>query len=106
MSMQTAIRDARHQSSNSKTNASQRTSVNLTPEAVEIVQRYKNANGISVSAAVNQLILRSEPKPSYLKEVNGLLVLDIPYSGKPITLEDVKQAEDDMDREMYERSLL
>jgi hypothetical protein len=103
MGRQSAIRDVRHQSSKPKVSASQRTSVNLSPETIEIVQRYKDAKGISVSAAVNQLIQRSEPKPSRLKLVDGFLVLDVPYSGKPITLEDVKRAEDDMDREMLQR---
>jgi hypothetical protein len=105
MGMQTTVRDLRHKSSRSQASTSHRTSVNLTPEAVEIVQRYKDAKGISVSAAVNQLIQRSEPKPSRLKSVDGFLVLDIPYSGKPITLEDVKQAEDEMELESFERSL-
>lgn len=84
--------------------ASQRTSVSLTPEAVEILERYKEARGISASAAVNEMILRSEPRPSRLIEVNGFLVLDMPYEGKKITLEDVKRAEDEMDIEHYRRT--
>ena len=104
MSTQATIRETGRAREGSKV-ANQRTSVSLTPEAVEILERYKNAKGISASAAVNDLILSSEPKPSRLKEVNGFLVLDIPYTGKMITLEDVKRTQDEMDLEDYRRSL-
>ncbi len=66
----------------------------------------KNASGKSTSAAVNQIILRAEPKPSRLKNVNGFLVLDQPFRRVKVTLEDVKSAEDQMDREMVERLLV
>ena len=48
-----------------------RTTVTLSPESQEIVGRFKSANGTSTSAAIDQIIQRSEPKPSRLKEVNG-----------------------------------
>ncbi len=81
---------------------SRRTTVTLSPESQEIVERFRGANGSSVSAAIDEIIQRSEPRPSRLSEVNGFLVLDLPAGDRHFTLEDIKQAEDDMDREYVE----
>ena len=85
--------------------APRRTTVTLSPETLEIVERFRSASGTSASAAINRIIQRSEPKPSRLKNVNGFLVLDMPADRQAVhfTLEDVKQAEDEMDREYVER---
>lgn len=86
-----------------------RTSVTLSPESREIVERFRSANGTSTSAAIDQIIQQSEPKPSRLKEVNGFMVLSTPpknpEDGRYFTLEDIKRAEDEMDREYVERGL-
>jgi len=88
-------------------NASRRTTITLSPEAQEIVERFKSANGTSTSAAIDQIIQRSEPRPSRLKNVNGFLVLsnppDNPKDVRHVTLQDIKRAEDKMDREYVER---
>jgi hypothetical protein len=84
-----------------------RTTITLSHESQEIVERFKSATGTSASAAIDQIIRRSEPKPSRLKKVNGFLVLDLP-DGRPkvrVTVEDIKRAEDEMDRESVERSM-
>jgi hypothetical protein len=85
--------------------AARRTTVTLSPETLEIVERFQNASGTSTSAAINRIIQRSEPKPSRLKEVNGFLVLDVPADRQAVhfTLEAIKNAEDEMDREYVER---
>jgi len=88
-----------------KKSVARRTTVALSHEALEIVERFKSACGVSTSAAIDQIIQRSEPKPSRLKEVNGFLVLDVPADRNTVhfTLEDIKQIEDEMDREYVER---
>jgi hypothetical protein len=88
-----------------KKSAAHRTTVALSPESLEIVERFKSACGVSTSAAIDQIIQRSEPKPSRLKEVNGFLVLDVPDDRKTVhfTLEDIKRIEDEMDCEYVER---
>jgi hypothetical protein len=87
--------------------APRRTTITLSPETLEIVERFRSASGTSTSAAINRIIQRSEPKPSRLKEnVNGFLVLDVPFRHVNVTLEDVKRAEDEMDREYVERTFL
>jgi hypothetical protein len=85
--------------------APRRTTVALSPRAQEIVERFRSASGASTSAAIDQIIQRSEPKPSRLKVSDiGLLVLDVPArEGLHFTLEEIKQAEDDMDRDYVER---
>lgn len=87
--------------------APRRTTVTLSPETLEIVERFRSASGTSASAAINRIIQRSEPKPSRLKNVNGFLVLDVPGDRQTVhfTLEDLKQAEDEMDREYIEKFL-
>lgn len=71
------------------------------------MELFKSANGASTSAAIDQIIQRSEPRPSRLKNVNGFLVLsdppDNPKDVQHVTLEDIKRAEDEMDREYVER---
>jgi hypothetical protein len=99
-----ASRRGRVASARRQTIASRRTTITLSPEAHEIVARFKSANGTSTSAAINRIIRRSEPKPSRLKEnVNGFLVLDVPFRRVNVTLEDVKRAEDEMDLEYVEK---
>jgi len=85
--------------------AARRTTITLSPASQETLERFKSATGTSTSAAIDRIIQRSEPKPSRLKEVNGFLVLDLP-ARRPtahFTLEDVKRAEDEMDRENVDR---
>src|ERR1039458_8341721 len=94
--------NSRHERPEKKA-APRRTTVALSPRAQEIVERFKSASGASTSAAIDQIIQRSEPKPSRLKEVDGFLVLDLPFRYVNVTLEDVKRAEDEMDREYIER---
>jgi len=81
--------------------APHRTTITLSPETLEIIERFKSASGTSTSAAIDRIIRGSEQKPSRLKVSDiGLLVLDVPArGGLHFTLEDIKQAEDDMDRE-------
>lgn len=98
---------ARHRASRTGkgVHAPRRTTITLSPESREIVERFKSATGTSASAAIDQIIRRSEPKPSRLKNVNGFLVLDLPddHSKVHATIEDIKHAEDEMDREYVER---
>jgi hypothetical protein len=87
--------------------SSYRTTVTLSPESLEIVERFKSASGSSTSAAVDQLIKSTQVKQSRLKELNGVLVLADALKNRDrkirITVEDIKRLEDEMDREYVER---
>lgn len=84
-----------------------RTTVTLSPESLEIVERFKSASGSSTSAAVDELIKSTEVKPSRLTEVNGVLVLADSLKNRDrkikATVEDVRRVEDEMDLEYVQR---
>jgi hypothetical protein len=63
---------------------STRIAVTLSKEAAEVVARYADANGLSRSRAVNDLILLSLPKPSRIKLVDGVPILDVPGKGRKL----------------------
>lgn len=99
------LKPARVKRAGKRVRAPRRTTITLSPDSREIVERFRSANGTSTSAAIDQIILRSEPKPSRLKNVNGFLVLDLPGAGAKVhlTVEDAKLAEDAMDRDYVAR---
>ena len=70
-----------------------RTTVTLSADAVEIVKRFQEATGLSMSEAISELIERSEPRPPRIKYVDGLPMADIPMDGKWVTTEDVLRAQ-------------
>jgi hypothetical protein len=79
-----------------------RLSVNLDPEVHEFVSAYANGNGITLSAAMNELLRRAEETPmpepgspsSRLKwSEHGYLVISGP--GEVLTPEIVKQTSED-----------
>jgi hypothetical protein len=72
---------------------SNRTTVALSSEAAEIVERFREATGLSISEAISELIERSEPRPPRIKYVDGLPMADIPMDGKWITTEDILRAQ-------------
>ena len=72
-----------------------RISITLTVKALEIVDYLRNVQESSASLAIDHLILRTEPQEPRLKEVNGIMVLDMEDDGPPITLEDVQVLMDD-----------
>lgn len=79
--------------SEAKQRAPRRTTVTLSPAAVEIVERMMGAAGLSLSEAVSELIERTEPRPPRIKYVDGFPTADVPLTGKRITTEDVLRAE-------------
>jgi hypothetical protein len=78
-----------------KSRESRRTTVTLSVEALAIVERLKAAEGFSTSGAIEELILRTEPKKSWLIEEDGLLVLNAPLKNGKLTNEDVKRLLDE-----------
>ena len=70
-----------------------RTTVALSPEAMEIAERFQEATGLSMSESISELIERAEPKPPRIKYVDGIPMADIPMNGEWITTEDVLRAQ-------------
>jgi hypothetical protein len=75
-----------------------RTSVTLDDDVHEFASSYAHGRGISLSAALNELIRKAEsaPRPEHFefeRSPNGLPLL--PRTGRPITSEMVKQLEEE-----------
>lgn len=74
-----------------------RTSINIDADAYEFASAYAHAKGITLGAAVSELVRRAEnapePRSSRLKmDEHGLLVV---VGGEPITSEMVKKLSED-----------
>ena len=78
-----------------KQNTIRRATVSLSADSSEIVERFKAATGMSTSRAIEELILRSEPRAPRIKMMDGLAVFDFPVKGGRITLEDIRRLEDE-----------
>jgi hypothetical protein len=74
-----------------KRKGSFRTTVTLSPEAVAIVDRFKASAGVSTSAAVEELIFRSQPQESWLVEEEGILVIHAPVEEGKLSDENVRK---------------
>lgn len=76
-----------------------RTNVNLDDDVHQIASIYAASKGISLGAAIGELIRKAEaspkPAPDIRHSPNGLPCF--PPTGKPLTLEMVKEAESEID---------
>jgi hypothetical protein len=79
-------------------NADMRTTVNLAPETHEFVSYYASARGLTLSAALDELVQKAQTAPQTAppeirRSPNGLPLL--PRTGHVITCEMVKQFSED-----------
>jgi hypothetical protein len=81
-------------------NGSMRTTITLDDDVHEFAKYYANGRGISLSAAMNELVRKAETTPAsepvhfeFERSPNGLPLL--PRTGRTITSEMVKQLEED-----------
>jgi hypothetical protein len=87
-----------HQNRNVMHNELMRTTVNLNDDTHEFVSYYAHARGISLSAAIDELIRKAQagpelPSAEILYSPNGLPMF--PPTGRTITAEMVKQLEEE-----------
>jgi hypothetical protein len=82
-----------HQEYQAMHHMSMRTTVTLSEEAAELVTLYADAQGISRSRAVSDLVVQGGRRESRIKLVSGIPVFDLPDYGKQTTFEDVKRIE-------------
>ena len=75
-------------------NTDMRTTVTLDDETAEIAAQYARGRGVSLSRAINELIVRGTRR-ARIKYVDGWPVLDLPKRRKPLTTERVKELEDE-----------
>jgi len=72
-----------------------RTTVTLSREAADLVDRYSEAQGVSKSRAVSDLILLAAPRKSRTRLVDGIMIFEAPDDAKKFGLEDLKRLEDE-----------
>lgn len=76
-----------------------RTTITLDDETHEFAAYYARAKGITLSAAIEELILKArtapEPKPDIRRGPNGFPVFPSSGKGDPITAELVKKLEEE-----------
>jgi len=89
-----------HQSKNWCTIVSMRLTVNLDPDVYSFTSAYAGAKGITLSAALGELIRRAEQTPqpggdSPRLKMNEHGYLEIAETGDPLTPEMVKEAAED-----------
>lgn len=78
-------------------NAHMRTTITLDDDTHEFASYYARARGLSLSAAIDELIRKAQsppaPKPDILRGPNGLPMF--PPTGRTITTEMVKKLEEE-----------
>lgn len=72
-----------------------RTTLALEEEAFELAKRYAKTRSLSLGKAVSDLVLRGLQARSHVRELNGLLVFDLPQDSPRVTPRDVKRVESD-----------
>ena len=88
-----------HQSRNVMQNADMRTTVNLAPETHEFVSYYASARGLTLSAALDELVQKAQTAPPAASPVEicrnerGFPIF--PPTGRKLTSERVKKLEEE-----------
>ena len=72
-----------------------RTTLDLDLQALEAARQLAALRGQSLGAAVSELILKGLQSESKLAQRSGFPVFEASAAARPISSEDVKQAEDD-----------
>jgi hypothetical protein len=76
-----------------------RTNVTLDDDVHQLASIYANAKGITLGAAISELIRKAEsvppPAPDIRRSANGLPCF--PPTGKPLTPQMIKEAESEFD---------
>lgn len=73
-----------------------RTTITLDDDVLRLARSLSRARSISLGAAVSELIRRAVRQERITTEEDGFPVFRVSPGAPPITLEDVKQAEDEL----------
>ncbi len=76
-------------------NVTMRTTITLDDETAEIAAQYAHSRNLSLSRAINELIMRATRRSPRITYENGLPVFDVPASTRPITTQHVRELEAD-----------
>jgi hypothetical protein len=73
-----------------------RTTINLPDDVSDLVRAVADARGISLGAAVSELVRRGLNAPAQVSTEGGFPRFDVPAEAPPITLEQTLAAEEDL----------
>ena len=72
-----------------------RTTITLDDETAAIATQYADSCHLSLSRAIAELILPGTRQGPRIKHVNGIPLFDVPKSRMPVTLEHIKELEEE-----------
>lgn len=73
-----------------------RTTLTLDDDILRIAKSFAQAGSMSLGTAISELVRRGLQREATLQEENGFPVFYVPPGGRAITLDDVKQLEDEL----------
>lgn len=73
-----------------------RTTLNLDEDVLQIAKSHAEARSVSLGTAISELIRRGLQREWVVQEENGFPVFYVPPGGRAITIDDVKQLEDEL----------
>jgi hypothetical protein len=76
-------------------NDGMRTTITMDEETAEMATQFARANGLSLSKAISELIHRAASSRTRIKYVDGFPMLDLPKPKEPLTIERVKELEEE-----------
>ena len=68
-----------------------RTTLSLDDDVLRLVKRYATSRSLSLGEAVSDLVHRALTEPRPTKEVNGVLVFDLPPDSPRVTMKKVRE---------------
>lgn len=72
-----------------------RTTLSLDDDVFELAKQYAEARSLALGKALSELVRRGINSPPKTREVNGLVVFDLPEHSPMVTTEHVKKLEAD-----------
>jgi hypothetical protein len=73
-----------------------RTTANIDDDALVVARSFARVRSISLGQAISELIRRGLERESVMTEDDGFPVFRVRSGAPPLTLEDVKRAEDEL----------
>jgi hypothetical protein len=74
-----------------------RTTLSLDDDVLREVKTYAKSRDVAIGKAVSDLIRRGLQAPLQTRVVNGFYVVDLPPGSPPVSTEDVKKLEEELE---------
>ncbi len=74
-----------------------RTTLSLDDDVLKEVKTYAKSRDVAIGKAVSDLIRRGLRAPLQTRVVNGFHVVELPAGSPPVSIEDVKKLQDELE---------